>query len=81
MTCMKLNKITFQFFTNLITTCTFTFRYRWLRGNKTILDVVTAQWTVDPVGLDSRTNFSCYAHNEGGDGNPTTILLDVLGNQ
>lgn len=44
------------------------------------MDVVTAQWTVDPVGLDSRTKFSCYAHNEGGDGNPTTILLDVHGN-
>lgn len=52
-----------------------------MRGNKPVMDVVTAQWTVDPVGLDSRTNFSCYAHNEGGDGNPTTILLDVHGNQ
>uniref|UniRef100_A0A336K1W8 CSON005257 protein n=1 Tax=Culicoides sonorensis TaxID=179676 RepID=A0A336K1W8_CULSO len=48
-------------------------RYRWLRGNKPVMDVVTSQWTVDPVGLDSRTNFSCYAYNEGGDAPPAFI--------
>ncbi|XP_037031705.1 hemicentin-2 isoform X7 [Bradysia coprophila] len=52
-------------------------RYRWLRGGSPVMDIVTSVWTVDPVGLDSRTNFSCYAYNEGGDGNPATIDLDV----
>ncbi|XP_055692645.1 hemicentin-1 isoform X4 [Lutzomyia longipalpis] len=52
-------------------------RYRWLRGDKSVMDVVTPMWTVDPVGLDSRTNFSCYAYNEGGEGNPATVQLDV----
>jgi hypothetical protein len=52
-------------------------RYRWLRGGKPVMDVVTSTWTVDPVGLDSRTNFSCYAYNEGGDGYPAVIELDV----
>lgn len=52
-------------------------RYRWLRGGSPVMDVVTPIWTVDPVGLDSRTNFSCYAYNEGGKGNPATIDLDV----
>ncbi|XP_055703742.1 hemicentin-2 isoform X8 [Phlebotomus papatasi] len=52
-------------------------RYRWLRGHKSVMDVVTPMWTVDPVGLDSRTNFSCYAYNEGGEGNPATVQLDV----
>lgn len=52
-------------------------RYRWLRGGSPVMDVVTSVWTVDPVGLDSRTNFSCYAYNEGGDGNPALIDLDV----
>lgn len=52
-------------------------RYRWLRGGKPVMDVVTAQWTVDPVGLDSRTNFSCFAYNEGGEGNAALIQLDV----
>lgn len=41
------------------------------------MDVVTPTWTVDPVGLDSRTNFSCYAYNEGGEGNTAVVLLDV----
>lgn len=54
-------------------------RYRWLRGGKPVMDVVTSSWTVDPVGLDSRTNFSCYAYNEGGEGNSAAILLDVHG--
>lgn len=45
------------------------------------MDVVTASWTVDPVGLDSRTNFSCYAYNEGGEGQAAAILLDVHGKQ
>ncbi|XP_059622571.1 hemicentin-2-like isoform X2 [Phlebotomus argentipes] len=52
-------------------------RYRWLRGDKSVMDVVTPMWTVDPVGLDSRTNFSCFAYNEGGEGNPATVQLDV----
>lgn len=52
-------------------------RYRWLRGGSPVMDVVTPKWTVFPVGLDSRTNFSCYAYNEGGRGNQATIELDV----
>lgn len=56
-------------------------RYRWLRGGSPVMDVVTPIWTVDPIGLDSRTNFSCYAYNEGGDGNPATNDLDVYAPQ
>ncbi|GAB0099475.1 Immunoglobulin [Sergentomyia squamirostris] len=52
-------------------------RFRWLRGDKSVMDVVTPMWTIDPVGLDSRTNFSCYAYNEGGEGNQATVQLDV----
>lgn len=52
-------------------------RYRWLRGDKPVMDIVMSNWTVDPIGLDSRTNFSCFAHNEGGDGNADTVFLDV----
>lgn len=52
-------------------------RYRWLRGGVNVMDVVTPVWTVDPVGLDSRTNFSCFAYNEGGPGIAATIQLDV----
>lgn len=52
-------------------------RFRWLRGGKPVMDVVTPMWTVDPVGLDSRTNFSCYAYNDGGEGNMANVELDV----
>ncbi|XP_040170139.1 hemicentin-1 isoform X4 [Anopheles arabiensis] len=52
-------------------------RYRWLRGGKPVLDVVTPSWTVDPVGLDSRTTFSCFAYNEGGEGYPAEVNLEV----
>lgn len=52
-------------------------RYRWLRGDKPVMDIVMSNWTVDPIGLDSRTNFSCFAYNEGGEGAPATVFLDV----
>lgn len=52
-------------------------RYRWLRGDKPVMDIVDSNWTVYPIGLDSRTNFSCYAYNEGGEGTPATVYLDV----
>lgn len=52
-------------------------RFRWLRGGKPVMDVVTPMWTVDPVGLDSRTNFSCYAYNDGGEGIMANVELDV----
>lgn len=52
-------------------------RYRWFRGGSPVMDIITAVWPVDPVGLDSRTNFTCFAYNEGGKGNPATIELDV----
>ncbi|XP_032573492.1 uncharacterized protein LOC6620129 isoform X11 [Drosophila sechellia] len=53
-------------------------RFRWLRGGRGPLqDIVTKDWTVEPVGLDSRTNYSCYAYNEGGKGVMATVNLEV----
>ncbi|XP_065086926.1 hemicentin-1 isoform X2 [Ochlerotatus camptorhynchus] len=52
-------------------------RFRWLRGDKPAKDVVTPSWTVDPVGLDSRTTFTCFAYNEGGEGNAAVVHLEV----
>ncbi|TMW46288.1 hypothetical protein DOY81_008631 [Sarcophaga bullata] len=52
--------------------------FRWLRGGRGPLqDIVTKDWTVEPVGLDSRTNYSCYAFNEGGKGAMATVNLEV----
>ncbi|XP_054086401.1 uncharacterized protein LOC105214792 isoform X2 [Zeugodacus cucurbitae] len=53
-------------------------RFRWQRGGLGPLqDIVTKDWTVEPVGLDSRTNYSCYAYNEGGKGMMASVNLEV----
>nr|XP_036226715.1 uncharacterized protein LOC106618396 isoform X2 [Bactrocera oleae] len=53
-------------------------RFRWQRGGLGPLqDIVTKDWTVEPVGLDSRTNYSCYAYNEGGKGSMASVNLEV----
>ncbi|XP_049314276.1 uncharacterized protein LOC105225255 isoform X9 [Bactrocera dorsalis] len=53
-------------------------RFRWQRGGLGPLqDIVTKDWTVEPVGLDSRTNYSCYAYNEGGKGAMASVNLEV----
>lgn len=52
-------------------------RYSWSRGGNT-LHHDTSMVTFDNIGLDFRTNFSCYAYNEGGKGRTATIELDVL---
>lgn len=46
-------------------------------GRGPLQDIVTKDWTVEPVGLDSRTNYSCYAFNEGGKGVMATVNLEV----
>ncbi|CRK99567.1 CLUMA_CG012880, isoform B [Clunio marinus] len=52
-------------------------RFHWLRGDEPVKDIVTSIWTIDPVILDSRNNFSCYAFNDGGNGTLATIYIDV----
>lgn len=52
-------------------------RYIWTRGGNKVMDVVTPTWTIDPVGLDTRTNFSCHAENYGGSGVPAITSLNV----
>ncbi len=51
--------------------------YRWFRGGEPVFDVVTPVWTIDPVTLDSRQRFSCYAFNEAGRGESTSVNIDV----
>lgn len=52
-------------------------QYVWTRGGY-ILQYDTAMITFENIGLDSRTNFSCYAYNKGGKGQSDTIELDIL---
>lgn len=41
-------------------------------------NVIGKDWIIEPLGLDSRTNYSCFGYNEGGHGELATIFLDVL---
>jgi hypothetical protein len=52
-------------------------KYRWLRGDEPVKYIETAEWTIEPVGLHSRNNFSCCAFNEGGNGTWATIDVDI----
>lgn len=54
-------------------------RYRWYRGGRLVSDIVSQNWTIDPVTLDHRTNFSCHGISAGGPGEMATISIDVLG--
>ena len=54
-------------------------RFRWTRGGRPVSDIVSQNWTIDPVTLDHRTNFSCWGINAGGGGEPAYTSIDVLG--
>ncbi|XP_045540674.1 hemicentin-1 isoform X3 [Papilio machaon] len=53
-------------------------RFRWHRGGRLMSDIVSADWTIDPVTLDHRTNFSCRGNNSAGEGEPAFANIDVL---
>ncbi|XP_052747843.1 hemicentin-1 isoform X6 [Galleria mellonella] len=53
-------------------------RFRWHRGGRVVSDIVSQNWTIDPVTLDHRTSFSCRGINAGGEGEPATTTIDVL---
>ncbi|XP_069363172.1 uncharacterized protein nrm isoform X6 [Maniola hyperantus] len=53
-------------------------RFRWYRGNRVVTDIVSQNWTIDPVTLDHRTNFSCRGINTGGEGEAAFVNIDVL---
>ncbi|XP_028027603.1 hemicentin-1 isoform X4 [Bombyx mandarina] len=53
-------------------------RFKWHRGGRLITDIVSQNWTIDPVTLDNRTNYSCRGVSIGGMGEPATTFVDVL---
>ncbi|XP_047508895.1 hemicentin-2 isoform X7 [Pieris napi] len=53
-------------------------RFRWHRGGRVVSDIVSQNWTIDPVTLDHRTNFSCRGVSAGGEGEPAFVNVDVL---
>lgn len=57
----------------------FFFRYQWYRGSQLISDVTTPEWKVDPVTLETETNFTCRAVNEAGGGVQAMVYVEVMG--
>ncbi|KAL5292690.1 nrm family protein [Megaselia abdita] len=54
-------------------------RFHWLRGGRgPMQNVIGKDWIIEPLGLDSRSNYSCFGYNEGGHGQAATIFLDVF---
>ncbi|XP_063835254.1 uncharacterized protein LOC135084408 isoform X2 [Ostrinia nubilalis] len=53
-------------------------RFRWHRGGRPVPDIVSQNWTIDPVTLDHRTTFSCRGSNAGGEGELASVAIDVL---
>lgn len=51
--------------------------YRWTRGNHPVMDVNSANWTIDPVTLEAETNFTCTAVNLGGESKPANLFIKV----
>lgn len=41
-------------------------------------NIIGKDWIIEPLGLDSRTNYSCFGYNDGGHGQAATIFLDVF---
>nr|XP_022900084.1 uncharacterized protein LOC111413372 isoform X2 [Onthophagus taurus] len=52
--------------------------YEWYRGSYLVPDVNTANWTIAPVTLETKSNFTCIAKNAGGSSSPASLSLDVL---
>lgn len=54
-------------------------RYRWMRGEHLVPDITTADWTISPVSLETRSDFTCIPYNEGGDAEPSNVFIQVYG--
>ncbi|XP_025836986.1 hemicentin-2 isoform X4 [Agrilus planipennis] len=52
--------------------------FEWYRGNHLVPDVTTSNWTIYPVTLETKTNFTCLAVNEGGKSTNSSIGINVL---
>ncbi|KAI4471623.1 b-cell receptor cd22 [Holotrichia oblita] len=51
--------------------------YVWHRGTQLVSDITTYNWTINPVMYETKNKYTCYARNEGGDGDPASIFINV----
>ncbi|CAG0881271.1 unnamed protein product [Darwinula stevensoni] len=52
-------------------------RFRWLRGNLLLNDVTSPTLRIEPVSLQTRSNFTCIPVNEEGEGEPASVNVSV----
>lgn len=53
--------------------------YIWYRGSHQMTEITTAKHKIVPVGLETNSNFTCIAMNEGGQSEPATLFINVNG--
>ncbi|CAG9768077.1 unnamed protein product [Ceutorhynchus assimilis] len=51
--------------------------YIWYRGSHQMTDITTSKHKIVPVGLETNSNFTCIAMNEGGQSEPATLFINV----
>uniref|UniRef100_A0A1B6E6D7 Ig-like domain-containing protein n=1 Tax=Clastoptera arizonana TaxID=38151 RepID=A0A1B6E6D7_9HEMI len=52
--------------------------YVWKRGSRVYSVVKTDSWLISPVSLETESNFSCSAKNDGGESESSTVNIQVL---
>ena len=53
--------------------------YVWQRGGHEVKYVTSANWTIEPVTLETEANISCVATNDVGRGEEDVIAIEVFG--
>ncbi|KAL1502354.1 hypothetical protein ABEB36_007505 [Hypothenemus hampei] len=51
--------------------------YIWYRGSHQMTEITTAKHKIVPVGLETNSNFTCIAVNEGGQSEPAKLFINV----
>ncbi|XP_018570714.1 titin, partial [Anoplophora glabripennis] len=51
--------------------------YVWYRGVHEMVEVTVSNFTISPVRLETRSNFTCTAVNEGGRSENATVFINV----
>uniref|UniRef100_A0A2P2I4X8 Neural cell adhesion molecule 1-like n=1 Tax=Hirondellea gigas TaxID=1518452 RepID=A0A2P2I4X8_9CRUS len=51
---------------------------RWYRGRRLIPDVTSLSWQIDPVSLETESNFTCVPYNSEGESVPGDVDIDVM---
>ncbi|KAH1018820.1 hypothetical protein HUJ05_006512 [Dendroctonus ponderosae] len=51
--------------------------YIWYRGSHQMTEITTSKHKIVPVGLETNSNFTCIAVNEGGQSDPATLFINV----